>query len=187
MIERKRRFGLSHSRTEVERFNKNVLFVSRKDRFKNAVQIKEKTFLQNKIKISTKNEHGRAFDGNRVKMWHYDFLITRHFFHYKNISNWWVYFQLLSIPLCTNFVYTLLFWNHGILAIKLNKVTQTKQMKLILAKPPSIILWSIHSSRYEMSRKNARAITSAGVAWEVFKYDYCLIFSEKITCFLLLS
>lgn len=49
------------------------------------------------------------------------------------------------------------------LAIKLNKVAQTEQMKQILTKPPSIIQRSIDSSRHEMNRKNALAITSAGV------------------------
>jgi len=56
MIERKRRFGLSNSRTESKTFNKKTSSSSlEKNRFKNAVQSKEKTFLQNKIINSNKN------------------------------------------------------------------------------------------------------------------------------------
>lgn len=47
MIERKRRFGLSNSRTESKTFNKNTSSSSlEKNRFKNAVQSKEDIFTE---------------------------------------------------------------------------------------------------------------------------------------------
>lgn len=67
------------------------------------------------------------------------------------------------IPWRKNVVHTLQPRNTRV-AIKLNKVAQTKQMKQILAKPPSVIQRSIPSSRHEMNRKDALSITSAGVA-----------------------
>lgn len=67
------------------------------------------------------------------------------------------------LPWRKNVVHTLQPRNTRV-AIKLNKVAQTKQMKQILAKPPSVIQRSIPSSRHEMNRKDALSITSAGVA-----------------------
>lgn len=55
MIERKRRSGLSNSGTEVKRFNKNFLFVSRKKPIqKRSTKQKKRHFCGIKLKLATK-------------------------------------------------------------------------------------------------------------------------------------